>query len=112
MLPNYLEADFNENGVVDGMDLIALSMNLGSAASATKSQGDADVDSDVDGADFLIWQRQRGFPSSETANLLSVPESDGGLSLAIGLVVMCVSRTKAGSRRRIESTPDRLRLHV
>jgi probable HAF family extracellular repeat protein len=52
-----LPADFDENGVVDGGDLMRWRTGFGTTT-ATHMQGNADGDQDVDGADFLIWQRQ------------------------------------------------------
>ena len=46
----------------DGRQLDAdeLSSNIGTFAHATFEQGDADGDADVDGDDFLAWQREIG----------------------------------------------------
>ena len=53
-----LAADFNEDGAVDAADLDLLKSAQGKTTGATHRNGDADADRDVDGADFLIWQRQ------------------------------------------------------
>jgi hypothetical protein len=58
--PVLLEADFDEDGDVDGFDLSRWRKGFGAVGSATHMQGDADGDADVDGADFLAWQRQLG----------------------------------------------------
>jgi hypothetical protein len=68
----YLAADFDEDGAVDGGDLVAWSTNYG-LAPAVKANGDADLDGDVDGEDFLAWQQQVGAaPAAAAAS--SVPE--------------------------------------
>jgi hypothetical protein len=54
-----VSADFDGDGVVDGDDLAPLVQNFG-ALDADAMHGDADGDLDVDGADFLAWQRQQG----------------------------------------------------
>ncbi|MBA3483791.1 MAG: autotransporter-associated beta strand repeat-containing protein [Pirellulales bacterium] len=56
--PPLAPADFDENGMVDGADLMRWQDNFGSGT--THTQGDADADGDADGADFLVWQRQLG----------------------------------------------------
>jgi hypothetical protein len=53
-------ADFNIDGRVDRGDLDLLLANMGKRADARFEQGDADGDGDVDGADFLTWQREIG----------------------------------------------------
>lgn len=53
-------ADFNVDGRVDRDDLDVLMANMGKRAEARFEQGDADGDGDVDGADFLTWQREIG----------------------------------------------------
>jgi hypothetical protein len=54
-------ADFDEGGIVNGADLARWRTNFGTGA--TLLQGNADGalgDLDVDGHDFLLWQRQLG----------------------------------------------------
>ena len=71
-------ADFNGDGVVDLADLAILEANIGITMGATPLQGDADRDGDVDGDDFLIWQRTIGpVPAGgfgSNAALANVPE--------------------------------------
>jgi serralysin len=54
----YDPADFNQDGHVDGDDLVLWRAGVGTLTGATNAQGDANGDSAVDGADFLIWQRR------------------------------------------------------
>jgi hypothetical protein len=75
--------DFNNDGSVDGDDLVRWQQSLGASANA-----DADSDGDSDGADFLAWQRQleSGQPLS---NVVPVPEPAGwmaGLASAVALI--------------------------
>ncbi len=53
-----LRADFTRNGQVDATDKFVWECNNPISEGATNSQGDADGDGDVDGADFLIWQQE------------------------------------------------------
>ena len=91
------EADFDEDGDVDGDDLarwrdgfqVTLDM-------ASHGDGDADGDHDVDGADFLAWQRQFGSPAT-TAATAAVPEPETLLMLASGVLAMFFRRSVAVS---------------
>jgi hypothetical protein len=76
---NSLAADFDEDGDVDGDDLTRC--RSGFRAGTTHMQGNADGDPDVDGADFLVWQRQLGSVSSVAA---AVPEPSAGMLLLLG----------------------------
>ncbi len=58
-----LSADFNGNAAVNGQDLEAWRAGYGTGT--TKAQGNADGDGDVDGNDFLLWQRQVGTTAGE-----------------------------------------------
>lgn len=73
-------ADFNNDGSVNAADLAVWRGALGVSGNAN---GDADNDNDSDGADFLIWQQQRG---SGPMGLASVPEPSAGALLVIALV--------------------------
>ena len=55
-------ADFNLDGLVDKLDADILSSNIGTFANATFEQGDTNGDGDVDGDDFLAWQRESARP--------------------------------------------------
>ncbi|MBA4106594.1 MAG: hypothetical protein C0485_12625 [Pirellula sp.] len=61
-------ADFNASGRVDGHDFLAWQRGFGIAApNATKANGDADNDSDVDAADLAVWKTQFGSPAPVSA---------------------------------------------
>jgi hypothetical protein len=68
---DFAEADFNYSRTVDSSDLAAWQNNYGLASGATRAQGDANGDGQVNGRDLLIWQRQStaGVPA-----LTAVPE--------------------------------------
>jgi hypothetical protein len=97
-------ADFNLDGMVDRLDTELLSSNIGTFANATFEQGDADGDGDVDGDDFLTWQREIGpatpmsaFASTSSvgsglnSNVVPEPAAMAILSAAI-MVLLCVRR--------------------
>jgi hypothetical protein len=66
-LPPQFAADFDNDGDVDGQDLIAWRAGFGMAGAAGRADGDADNDLDVDGHDFLIWQQELGSTSAAAA---------------------------------------------
>jgi T5SS/PEP-CTERM-associated repeat protein len=81
-------ADFEEDGDVDGGDLLMWQAGFGASGTGTHGGGDADGDLDVDGADFLLWQRHMG-SAAGGAPSTSVPEP-ATLALAmVGLVFAC-----------------------
>ncbi|MBA3480195.1 MAG: hypothetical protein H0T51_00135 [Pirellulales bacterium] len=97
--PDPPNADFDGNGTVDGDDLTRWRTNFGSGATHMEGNANDYQDADVDGADFLLWQRQLGGPPPVTG-AASVPEP-GALAMALlfggGLAFI--------SRRRYDSTP-------
>jgi endonuclease/exonuclease/phosphatase family metal-dependent hydrolase len=86
---NFLEADFNQDGNVDGLDLAEWQAAFGVTANA-----DADSDGDSDGRDFLIWQRQYGQSSLPlvAGSMTTVPEPTSLLLMASFACVWVVSR--------------------
>ncbi len=82
----YSAADFNQDGFVDGNDLLIWQTNYGGSQSLLSSQGDADGDGDVDGRDFMIWQREYSPPAALTAEVSSVPEPSAIALLFFGSV--------------------------
>ena len=85
--PEYFEADFNEDGDVDGDDLVAWRAGFSMSGDAGHMHGDADGDADVDGADFLTWQRQVG-NSSTVAATAKIPEPASKLMLVPGVLLL------------------------
>lgn len=57
----FAPSDFNFSRSVDAMDLEVWNAGYG-MSSASRSQGDADGNGDVDGRDFLLWQQQHMGP--------------------------------------------------
>ena len=93
--PTYAEADFNEDGFVDGDDLASWKTNFG-ATPASKEQGDANLDGVVDGGDFLVWQRQFAAVEAIAAASSAVPEP-ASITLLLAALLCC--RRRANSRR-------------
>jgi T5SS/PEP-CTERM-associated repeat protein len=90
-----LEADFDEDGDVDGADLLRWRNNFGLISGALHTQGDANRDAVVDGADFLVWQRQIGHGTSSLAAEAVIPEP-AAVSLGIaGFFALAWSRRRA-----------------
>ena len=74
-------ADFNASGRVDGHDFLAWQRSFGiTAPNATKANGDADNDSDVDAADLAVWKTQFGTSGAVTA---SAGESNVALAASV-----------------------------
>ncbi|WP_428303707.1 glycoside hydrolase family 76 protein [Lacipirellula sp.] len=91
-----LPGDFNADGVVDADDLARWKGGFGLTGSALLSQGDADRDRDVDGADFLIWQRHFGEQTLVSTAFTTVPEPH---SLAlIGLAIVAAGACQKSNR--------------
>jgi hypothetical protein len=59
---------------------------------ATKSSGDANGDGAVNGADFLIWQREQGLGPMAAGAAVSAPEPS--------CFVLCAAGISIGARRR------------
>ena len=71
--------DFNMDGAVNDADLTRWRDNFGTGLA--HMQGNADGDGDIDGADFLIWQRHLGNSAPNVAVSALVPEPATALLL-------------------------------
>jgi hypothetical protein len=91
--PPLPDADFNADGRTDGADLALLESAWGKfpLGGALASQGDADRDGRVGGADWLLWQRTAGVAPS----LASVPEPAGLGAAAVAAVAVVAARRRA-----------------
>ncbi|MBX3427296.1 MAG: PEP-CTERM sorting domain-containing protein [Pirellulales bacterium] len=84
----FLEADFNQDGFVNGADLTIWKNAYGAGA-----QGDATGDGKSDGADFLVWQRQFGSaPPAALAAKAAVPEPTSLFLLTLAVSVAYARR--------------------
>ena len=102
-------ADFDEDGDVDGDDLVIWQGNY-SMSGADHTDGDADDDGDVDGRDFLTWQRQYTGPGMLVGSVsVAVPEP-ASVVLAVVMLMGGVVRgplRSAGADQRCASVPGR-----
>ncbi|MBA3481070.1 MAG: hypothetical protein H0T51_04555 [Pirellulales bacterium] len=89
------DADFDNDGDVDGSDFLTWQRGLGINAGATPSQGDANADGAVNGADLGIWKGQFG-PAAETA-VAAVPEPG---AMALGMTAFCIVAAVVRRRSR------------
>lgn len=85
-------ADFDEDGVVDGADLARWRTNFGTGATHMQGNANATQDVDVDGTDFLVWQRQLGGVSAMSTSA-AVPEpGPSAVLLAAGGLLLAAKR--------------------
>jgi hypothetical protein len=70
---NVVNADFNGDGSVDGVDLLAWQIGFGAQSGATLADGDANGDGAVNDADLAAWQSQFSGAESLAAST-PVPE--------------------------------------
>jgi hypothetical protein len=90
LLRRQVIGDFNDDGDVDGDDLLEWKNSFGQSVGA-----DADADGDTDGTDFLIWQRHSGAEMAAAAGgLLGVPEP-GSVWLLTGSILFLVLQRDA-----------------
>ena len=85
-------ADFNNDGAVDGSDLILWQRGLGKPIGATHAQGDADRDGDVDQADLQLWK------SSVPAAAAATPVPEPATAPAAGAVLAVAIRARRKQR--------------
>ena len=91
-------ADFNFDDVINARDLAIWKQNFGETTGVGLQHGDADGDGSVDGADFLVWQRQLGGSAPALANQTAVPEPSA-LLLAVSASLMTLCRRRASRLR-------------
>jgi hypothetical protein len=76
-------ADFDDDGDVDGSDFLTWQRGLGSAG-----LGDADGNGFVNGADLEIWADQFGVPSPSSTNTAAVPEPSLNILFTFALLAL------------------------
>ncbi|MBX3427911.1 MAG: hypothetical protein KF688_19685 [Pirellulales bacterium] len=90
-----LTGDFNNDGIVDGSDLPRWKSGFGTAVHAQFAQGDATGDRRVDGADFLVWQRNA---SGATLALNATPVCEPA---SLGLLLLASWPMRLRARRNV-----------
>lgn len=97
------DADFNDSGTVDVLDLTHWQTGFGETDGAEPTQGDANGDQAVDGNDFLIWQRQLA-DDNVAGHALAIPEPRSWLLIATSLVASLIHRQRSANwRSRVTS---------
>jgi hypothetical protein len=92
-----LDGDYNDDGVVNGVDLTVWKNSFGQAGANLPADGNSS--GVVDGHDFLLWQRQFGQSNSATSSAASVPEP-ASIVAAIALLLPIVCRRGRSTRPR------------
>jgi len=87
------QADFDEDGDVDGADLATWKAGSVSEGLAGHRKGDANGDGLVDGSDYLVWQRQQGMQAPQPV-IGAVPEPGSLLLGLLGLGVVAAIRRR------------------
>ena len=77
------DADFDNDGDVDGQDFLVWQRNVGTTSGATNANGDADANGSVNGADLTVWRSS--FGSAASATVGAVPEPATGVIAIVGL---------------------------
>lgn len=85
-------ADFNDDGRVDGQDFLIWQRGSGIMGGATLSDGDANGDMNVDGEDLNLWQSQYG--SAPPNTIFAVPEPAAAILLLSAIVPYSLIRRK------------------
>lgn len=86
------DADFNEDGFVNGLDFLIWQQNLGLTGTASLADGDANQDMNVDSLDLTIWENQYGVSPPSVAAVASVPEPGTAVLMTFALAVSPLSR--------------------
>ena len=79
-------ADFDNDGDVDGQDLVQWRTDFGGPGS------DADDDGDTDGNDFLVWQQQLAAPPGLTSSVAAPEPHSLALLIASALMLLLARR--------------------
>ena len=88
-------ADFNGDEHVDDNDLLVWNTYFGLVdplGRPVQEIGDADEDCDIDGNDFLIWQRAVSSPLVASASSVNVPEPSSWLLVTVSLALCLTVR--------------------
>jgi hypothetical protein len=99
MLAPTFTADVDGDGDVDGRDLLEMLLGFGTNGGATRSDGDADLDGNVDRSDVDMWRQQVGSGIDESAGGTAVPEPNGSI-LALASAGLLLAARKRAPRRQ------------
>jgi hypothetical protein len=87
------DADFDDDGDVDGNDFLRWQRNVGLGAGATNAQGDADGNGAVNATDLTLWKGEFG---SAVPAAGAVPEPATAALALLASMAMCSIRRTAG----------------
>ncbi len=88
-----LDADFDNDGDVDGKDLLTWQRGFGlTGAAATNAAGNADGDTDIDSQDLAAWQIMYGTGGSLVSASTTVPEPATWSFGLLGMTIRAISR--------------------
>jgi hypothetical protein len=87
------DADFDNDGDVDGRDFLVWQRGVGTNSGATNSQGDANGDGAVNGADLALWRSRFGTTAVQ-ATVGAVPEPASLALAALAALAASVRRRK------------------
>ena len=91
-------ADFSVDGQVGVDDLALWQSGFGTSPNATHAEGDTNGDQDVDGADFLQWQREASVSSASTGLASTVPEPSAFALMAAMVLCSLICRKTSTPR--------------
>jgi len=97
---DFAPADFDEDGDVDGDDLVKWKAGYGANGDADHMAGDADGDKDVDGNDFLNWQRGVGNGVLAKPAVGAVPEPATLMLGCVAAIGMAAAARRTSRSRR------------
>jgi hypothetical protein len=85
-----IDANFDNNTVVDGNDFLIWQRNVGKTGG--NGQGDADGNGQINGADYQAWRTRYGMPMAEGATTPTPEPSAVGLAMIAGAVAFATKR--------------------
>ena len=91
---NAIDADFDDNSLINGKDFLIWQQNHGMLINALNSDGDADGDGDVDDDDLAAWNSAVGLGVPAAAAISGVPEPTGSLLAALGAATLFWRRSR------------------
>jgi hypothetical protein len=95
-----LDADFNNDNIVDGADFLIWQRGFGTSSGATNGIGDANGDGAVNAADLTVW-RDRFGSSAAVASVGAVPEPTG---FAVASIALAAFGCRLAPTRRNRTT--------
>jgi autotransporter-associated beta strand protein len=86
------DADFNDDGMIDGADFLIWQRNFGGTGNL--GAGDANGDTMINGDDLAIWRNQFGAAPSVASGVAAPEPATGALTFVLAVVVFAVERRR------------------